>query len=198
MWPEVWNVRRMAPVAAGMVLLALWGCGRRSQETAPAAAAEPGPPAQRQRAQVPEPSKPVVMNSLTDLTGDCLRLVVAGEAALECKGVVLNPTYTSGRSSFVFFDPKTPRLVSFTGMSGDDVRHGDIIVQPVDGITLSEGDELNVASKPIRAIGVCRYSNPFTGPASLSCLAETESGLWAGEFRTDGKPPHREEFGEDG
>lgn len=195
------KVGRVTLLSAAIALAAIGGCDRPTQEQPPVrAATEPVSPSERQAAPVRDPKtvEPAGVKALADLTGECLRLVLADRPASACKGVVLNPTYTSGRSSFVFFDSESQQLVSFTGLSGDDVHRDDVIVQPVDGITLTATAEPAAVSKTIRAIGACRYSDPFAGRATLSCIAESESGLWAGEFRTDGRPPHIEEFGGDG
>jgi hypothetical protein len=117
------------------------------------------------------------------------------ELAAECRGVMLNLIYENGRSSFVFYNEADDILVSFTGISGDDVWQDDSIIQPLDRITVTQVHGDKVEPESLRAIGACRYTDPFTGVGAFSCVAETAGGRWLGEFRTNGEPPTVDELG---
>lgn len=129
------------------------------------------------------------------MTGDCLRLIMADDLTPECRGLMVNVIYENGRSSFVFYDETNATLVSFTGISGDDVWQDDSIIQPVDSITVTQVVDGDSQPESLRAIRACRYTNPFVGEGVLGCVAETATGRWLGEFKTDGKPPNVEDLG---
>jgi hypothetical protein len=126
------------------------------------------------------------------LSGECTSLELAGRAAPGCVGTLTNSTYSTGRSSFMFLAGDVA-LVSFSGMSGDDLRQGDSIVQPLDLVTFRVlGAGIN--AMPTKAIGTCRHTNPFAGVATINCTAETKAGRFSATFRTDGEPPTVHEY----
>ncbi len=135
------------------------------------------------------------LKTIVGVEGDCLNLIMADEAAPECRGLLVNFIYENGRSSFFFYDDAEDTLVSFSGISGDDVWQGDSIIQPLDSITVTRTLDGEAKPESLRAIGACRYTNPFIGVGVMGCVAETEGGRWLGEFRSNGEPPEVEELG---
>lgn len=157
----------------------------------PALEPTPDPPNGADEAQVGAAQ----LKTVVEVKGDCVRLIMADEIAPECAGMMVNFIYGSGRSSFLFYNDADNTVVSFTGVSGDDVWQAESIIQPLDGVTITRTADGESKTESLRAIGACRYTNPFVGEAVLGCVAESASGQWLGEFRTDGEPPNVEDFG---
>jgi hypothetical protein len=126
------------------------------------------------------------------LSGRCLRLVLPDAAgpAPTCVGKFLNTTYDSGRSGF-YFVGEDERGVTFTGLGSNQVKlNEDIAVQPIDGVIVTINGEV----KSLRAVGECKFENPYNGPVPIVCRATTELGDFEAEFRTDGRKPDVSRF----
>ncbi|GEP09084.1 hypothetical protein [Methylobacterium gnaphalii] len=124
--------------------------------------------------------------TLATVTGTCERLVIAGQDVTgQCTGSLLNTSYATGRVGFYFVTGDGGAL-TFTGLGSAQVKlDPDTAVQPVDGVIFGFKGQYD----RVKAVGMCRFTNPVAQPGSVSCSAETPGGAFAAEFVTDGKPP---------
>ncbi|MGU3537158.1 hypothetical protein [Methylobacterium sp. A54F] len=115
--------------------------------------------------------------------GACERLVIGGrDETGACTGRLMNTTYPDGRVGF-YFVTRDGAALTFTGMGSSQVKPDtDTAVQPVDAVIVG------LAGKPERrpAVGTCRFTNPYKGPGTVRCRAETDRGAFEGAFTTDG------------
>jgi hypothetical protein len=54
---------------------------------------------------------------------------------------------------------------------------------------LNTGNDKVMKPETYRAAGSCRFSNPYIGPSTVSCHADTEKGEFEGVFISNGQPP---------
>ncbi|MER2263704.1 hypothetical protein [Methylobacterium oxalidis] len=130
--------------------------------------------------------EPAAMPTFVSADGTCERLVVAGrDVSRTCKGRLLNTIYKNGRVGFYFIGEDGSAL-TFTGMGSAQVKPDpDSAVQPIDGVIYGAGGR----SERARAVGTCRFSNPYKPPGTVRCRADTEKGAFEAAFTTDGKAP---------
>ncbi|AWN41103.1 hypothetical protein [Methylobacterium durans] len=130
--------------------------------------------------------EPAALPTFVSADGICERLVVAGrDLSRSCKGRFLNTIYRNGRVGF-YFIAEDGAALTFTGMGSDQVKpNSDSAVQPIDGIIFGTGGR----SERAKAVGACRFSNPYKPPGTVRCRADTERGAFEAAFTTDGKPP---------
>ncbi|TXN22633.1 hypothetical protein [Methylobacterium sp. WL9] len=124
--------------------------------------------------------------TLATVSGTCERLVIGGrDVTGQCKGTLLNTSYATGRVGFYFVTGDGAAL-TFTGMGSSQIKPDpDTAVQPVDGVIFGFKGQFDRT----RAVGTCRFTNPYARPGSVSCKADTQGGTFAAEFITDGNPP---------
>ena len=133
-----------------------------------------------------EASRQVV--ALAFMTGTCDRLSQDSKALAVCKGVLPNFRYSDGRENFTFVqeDHDSQFAVAFSGnRHGETVRADGATVRPIDMVVIGSADEMT----GIDATGECFFTDPAKGKAVISCTAQTERGLFSGQFTTDGKAP---------
>ena len=120
------------------------------------------------------------------LTGSCDRLVGFGnDLRSECDGRVANVEWSDGRDSFTF-SLRGGGALTFSGSGRAEVRQGpSTVVQPLDVVFAT----VRGKSESIRAVGSCRFSDPYQGVVAIVCDAETAEGGFSATFTTDGRPP---------
>jgi hypothetical protein len=123
---------------------------------------------------------------LATVRGTCERLVIGGrDLTGQCTGTLLNTSYATGRVGF-YFVTNDGGALTFTGMGTSQVKPDqDTALQPVDGVIFGFKGQFDKA----KAVGTCRYTNPYARPGTIRCRAETQGGVFAADFVTDGKPP---------
>jgi hypothetical protein len=126
------------------------------------------------------------------LTGSCQRLIGFGDDVTDrCSEKVINTEWSDGRDSFAFSSLDGSLILTFSGDGRAQIKQGpDTAVQPLDGIIAT----INGKSQTIRAVGSCRFSNPYKGPVPIVCDAETPGGDFSATFKTDGSNPEIKHF----
>jgi hypothetical protein len=82
-------------------------------------------------------------------------------------------------------------ILTFSGDGAAQIKQGaDTAVQPLDAIIAGIGGKTTT----INAVGSCKFSNPYKGPVSIVCDADTPQGDFAATFMTDGSPPNIKHF----
>lgn len=124
--------------------------------------------------------------TLATVSGTCERLLIGDrDVTAACKGVLLNTSYATGRVGFYFVTSDGAAL-TFTGLGSSQIKPDpDTAVQPVDGVIFGFKGQFDRS----KAVGTCRFTNPYARPGTVSCRADTQNGAFAAEFVTDGKPP---------
>ena len=128
--------------------------------------------------------------TLTDvgmLEGSCDRLLAAGvDLSPHCTGKITNNTWSDGRVSFTFLSSQGDLLITFTGVGSSPIKpDADTAIQPVDGLIVT----LKQQTSDLRAVGQCRYTNPYKPSAVVVCGADTAEGRYEASFASDGQPP---------
>jgi hypothetical protein len=122
---------------------------------------------------------------LSFLHGSCVKLVIAGkDRSAECKPSLVNAAYPTGNSSFMFPVGDTA-IVSFFGRDNAAVSDKSVIY--LQRVTVRIGTEEDASSSDVQ--GTCTYTNPYVGPAQISCHADSPRGSYEAEFTSDGKAP---------
>ncbi|HEV3241910.1 MAG TPA: hypothetical protein VGY14_01445 [Methyloceanibacter sp.] len=123
---------------------------------------------------------------LAGLKGRCVKLQINKlDASDQCKGLVLNTAYTSGRSGF-YFVTEDGAALTFSGDGKAQVKKSeDDVVQPVDVVIFTYKGKSNRSP----AVGACSFSNPNKGTATVHCKADTGGEQFEAEFVSDGSPP---------
>ena len=109
-----------------------------------------------------------------------------------CDDKVANTDYSDGRNSFTFVSPDGTVVITFSG-DGKRQVHPDpnTAVQPLDAVLA----RFNGKTDTIRAVGTCRFTNPYNGKAPVQCSAETPQGEFAASFTSNGQAPDLERGG---
>lgn len=103
-----------------------------------------------------------------------------------CDNKVTNNVWSDGRVSFTFLSTRGDLLITFTGIGSAQVKPDpDTAIQPVDGLIIS----LDRRPSDVRAVGQCRYRNPYKRNAIVVCSADTAEGHYEGSFTSNGQPP---------
>ena len=121
--------------------------------------------------------------------GTCSELVVGAENySSSCNGEAASVTLDDGTIMFVF--SAGDRMVGFSGdgraVTGTGVGQAQLPVQFL-SIGKSQGD----LDEVMPALGICRFGDPYSGPATLECTAKSQLGTISARFVTDGKPPRK-------
>jgi hypothetical protein len=130
----------------------------------------------------------VTIESMVVMTGTCKKLTVSGKnRTADCKGKLLNTGYSDGRTGFYFVT--TDGFTITFSTRGDQQVHPDAntAIAPVDMVIV--GGRGNVDR--IAAVGRCKFTNPYRGPAPLECRAETAGGIFDASFISDGSKPEK-------
>lgn len=131
------------------------------------------------------------LKGLMLLKGRCMRLVIRGQDATRiCNPALMNTEYADGRTGF-YFTAQKDTVVTFSGMGPEQITlRAGTIVQPIDMIIT------NIAGRvdKVRAVGRCRFGNPYKGSALIACEADTANGSYVGTFATDGSAPIMKNF----
>lgn len=124
------------------------------------------------------------------LEGDCTKLRTPYvELTADCKGKLTRDMFSDSRTGFTFFvsgPGKDPIILTFTGLFSKAVtQDGGVAVQPIDGLIMTVG------SRPTngRAVGSCRYGDPFKPNGFVNCSAEVSEGRFEGSFQQNATPP---------
>ncbi len=129
------------------------------------------------------------LNGTATIKGRCTKLILADQVVRGCQGILLNTSYADGRSGFYFVSGDT--IVTFTGAGSRQIMQGpDKVAQPIDQVITS------IKGKPrqAKAVGSCRFGNPYKGAVTIECRADTQQGRYEGDFTTDGLPPNVTKF----
>jgi hypothetical protein len=127
--------------------------------------------------------------SMVIMKGTCTDLVVAGEPLEGCESKLLNSNLDNGRTGFYFTAGAT--VITFSGIGNQQLKiNDDNVVQPIDELIIANsGTEHSGRSETYRAVGSCRYNNPYKGIAKVVCHADTQKGIFSGTFVSDGRAP---------
>jgi hypothetical protein len=82
------------------------------------------------------------------------------------------------------------RTVGFSGDGRAATRTGDGQAHfSVQFLSIGRGQgDLDVV---MPADGICRFGDPYSGPATLECNAKSQLGTISARFVTDGRPPRK-------
>jgi hypothetical protein len=148
--------------------------------------------APKAKSKEPEVDK---LGQMVTVSGECTKLVHAGQPVEGCKSILVNMNYSTGVSGYWFTTQNT--ILSFAGDGSRRVEQGsDSVVQAIERIFLADtaNDSKADDAKEEPAIGFCRFGDPTKRGTTVECVAHTQAGLYEGTFVTDGKPPMMEEF----
>ena len=145
-------------------------------------------------------AKPKETNSgkpsqMVTVSGECTKLVHAGQPVEGCKSILVNMNYSTGVSGYWFTTQNT--ILSFAGDGSRRIEQGsDSVIQSIERIFLAAtaDDSKMDDAKEEAAVGFCRFGDPTKRGTTVECVAHTQAGLYEGTFVTDGKPPMLEEF----
>lgn len=120
-------------------------------------------------------------------TGTCSRLITgADDYSARCDNQMGSVTLADGTVTFVFTVGGVP-----IGFSGDGKQTkpglGGAPRLPITFVAVGE----NASQGALKADGSCTFGDPFKGPATVICMAQTEKGPFLGVFKTDGSQPTR-------
>lgn len=123
---------------------------------------------------------------LSFLHGSCSKLVIAGkDRTTDCKPSLVNAAYPTGNSSFMF-PVGDAIVVSFFGRDNPAVGNRSMIY--LQRVTVRSGPKEDSLSSNVQ--GTCTYTNPYAGPARISCQADSPKGPYQVDFTSDGTAPH--------
>lgn len=136
-------------------------------------------------------AKDAKLIGLMALHGSCKTLVVQGkDRTSDCAGKLINMSYNSGRTGF-YFVTNDGAVFTFSGEGDKQIKIDENnVVSPVDMLILP----VNGKPESLKAVGECRYTNPYNGPSPVTCHAETAFGSYDGSFLTDGAQPEVKRF----
>ena len=125
------------------------------------------------------------------LKGVCGSMLVGQrELAPSCKGLLMNTSFSDGRSGFYFVSDEG--ALTFSGDGRKQVKPDpDRAIQPVDLVLFTSGGK----TQKLKAVGSCTFANPYKGPVDIVCIADTEERNFVGKFRTDGNAPDVKKMG---
>lgn len=125
------------------------------------------------------------------LTGTCTKFIVLGkDRSATCMGKFISNDFKDGRTD-LYFATDQGTVVAFSTRVNAQVRpDDDTVVQPVDIIYLHVKQD----TTPMKAVGFCRYTNPYKGPSPIECEAYTASGTFGAAFISDGSAPTEKKF----
>ena len=121
--------------------------------------------------------------------GTCSELIVGGENySSSCNGEAASITQTDGTIMFIF--SAGDRMVGFSGDGHAVVGIGvDQAQLPVQFVSI--GKSRGNLDEVIPVLGVCRFGDPFSGPAKIECIAKAQVDTISARFVTDGNPPKK-------
>ena len=150
-------------------------------------------------AALPEKSKkkvePDKFVQAVAISGECIKLVHAGNPVEGCKNILMNMNYSTGVSAYWFMTDRT--ILSFTGDDARRIEQGsDIVIQSIEKIIVAtiEKNSKKDDTKEEDAVGFCRFGDPTKKGMMVECMAHTPAGLYEGAFLADGDPPKLGEF----
>jgi hypothetical protein len=130
---------------------------------------------------------------MVTVSGECTKLVHAGQLLDGCERILINMNYSTGVSAYWFMTERT--VLSFSGDGSRRIERGpNRVVQSIDRIILAVTNGTEDDARESAAVGFCRFSDPTEKGAMLECLAHTEAGLSEGTFTADGLAPKFDEF----
>ena len=130
------------------------------------------------------------LSQMVTISGECTKLVHAGQPVEGCKSILVNMNYSTGVSGYWFMDQNT--ILSFAGDGSRRIEQGsDSVIQAIERIFLADtaNDSKADHTKEDPAVGFCRFGDPTKRGTTVECVAYTQAGLYEGTFVTDGKPP---------
>ncbi len=154
-----------------------------------APAAEAAPQANPKEAEADQ------LSQMVTISGECTKLVHAGQPVEGCKSILVNMNYSTGVSGYWFTSQNT--ILSFAGDGSRRIEQGsDSVIQAIERIFLADTANNSEAddTKEEPAVGFCRFGDPTRRGTTVECVAHTQAGLYEGTFVTDGKPPMLKEF----
>ena len=135
------------------------------------------------------------LSQMVTISGECTKLVHAGQPVEGCKSILVNMNYSTGVSGYWFMTANT--ILSFAGDGSHRIEQGsDSVIQAIERIFLADtaNDSKADDAKEEPAVGFCRFGDPTKRGTTVECVAYTQAGLYEGTFVTDGKPPMLKEF----
>ena len=138
----------------------------------------------------PKKSDADKLSQMVTISGECTKLVHAGQPVEGCKSILVNMNYSTGVSGYWFMTQNT--ILSFAGDGSRRIEQGsDSVIQAIERIFLADTANERSADDAIEdpAVGFCRFGDPTKRGTTVECVAYTQVGLYEGTFVTDGKPP---------
>lgn len=137
-------------------------------------------------------AQPRSLRWIVDVHGFCDRFIAYDKDVTDrCDDKVANAEYSDGRNSFYFTSSDGVLVVTFSGEGKRQIHQGaDVVVQPLDLILANFQGQIS----RIKAVGTCKFTNPYKGKASIICDADTPQGQFSGSFKTDGSEPKMTQF----
>src|SRR5215213_7710812 len=129
------------------------------------------------------------------ISGECIKLVHAGNPVDGCKNILVNMNYSTGVSAYWFVTDRT--ILSFTGDGSRRIEQGsDVVIQSIEKVILATiaDDSKKADTEEDDAVGFCRFGDPTKKGMMVECMAHTRAGLYEGAFLADGEPPKLGEF----
>ncbi len=135
------------------------------------------------------------LSHMVTVSGECTKLVHAGQPVEGCKSILVNMNYSTGVSGYWFTTQKT--ILSFAGDGSHRIEQGsDSVIQAIERIFLADtaNDSEADDAKEEPAVGFCCFGDPARRGTTVECVAHTQAGLYEATFVTDGKPPMLRKF----
>lgn len=132
------------------------------------------------------------LEALMTMEGECQQLnVLNHDFTHGCEPRFVNEVYADGRTGFTF-TLRTGSIVTFSGRAAQVKQGPDAAIQPIDTVIWNFGS--GARPIPAAAVGRCRFTNPYKGPATVDCSATSKEGEYVGKFVTDGAAPTERTF----
>jgi hypothetical protein len=130
--------------------------------------------------------------TVATLTGRCTKVTAMNtstDPAL-CSNKVMNMEYPNGRNGFTFVltaQDGSSAAISFSGKGSRQTHQDkDHVTQPIDRVMFT----FSGSTDNLKATGACSFANPYKRtPVKISCAANTNKGIFSGEFISNGVSP---------
>src|SRR5918994_5035484 len=98
------------------------------------------------------------LSQMVTISGECTKLVHAGQPVEGCKNILVNMNYSTGVSGYWFMTPNT--ILSFAGDGSRRIEQGsDSVIQAIERIFLADraNDSTADDANEEPAVGFCRF-----------------------------------------
>ena len=125
------------------------------------------------------------LSGVVHMRGNCRSLMAADMNITNlCDAQLFNTEFGGQATEFVFMLTDGSAIV-FHGQGGQAHSDPNTAIQTLTSVArVANGKRDNVAAN-----GICRFTNPFAGVATIDCEATSRMGRFVGSFITDGSRP---------